>query len=187
MGSPKARLPYPEPDGSESTFLAHLVKVFQASRAAPVVAVLGHDAEALARDTELGTARVIVNSNYRDGMLTSIQAGIEAVRGEPVDGALVCPVDHPDIEPVVVDQLIARYEAEWSPIILPTYRGRRGHPVLFSRDVFSELLAAPASVGARQVVWDHEHELVEVDVAGKGVTIDIDTPRDYRDFRADAE
>jgi hypothetical protein len=96
---------------------------------------------------------------------------------------LVCPVDQPDISPAVVDTLIARFERERPPVILPTFEGHRGHPVLFSSAVFSELHAAPEEVGARRVVWDHQEDLLEVEVSHGGVTIDIDTPGDYRAFR----
>lgn len=187
MGSPKARLPYPEPDGSESTFLEHLLKVFSSSAADPVVVVLGHEAEELARGFDFGAARVAVNPHYRDGMLSSIQTGLRALGDDPVSGALVCPVDHPDIDPSVVDTLITRYRETRSPIVLPVHDGRRGHPVLFSSDVFPELLAAPQTVGARQVVWDHQRDLLEVEVSDAGVTVDVDTPSDYRAFRDSAE
>jgi molybdenum cofactor cytidylyltransferase len=183
MGSPKARLPFPESDGSESTFLDHLLGVFQASRAEPVVVVLGHDAEELERAFDFGSARVVVNRNYRDGMLSSIQAGIRALSDDDVDGALICPVDHPAVDPTVVDALIRRFEEDRPPVLLPVHDGRRGHPVLFSSRVFSELLGAPKTVGARQVVWDHQEDLLEVDVSDAGVTVDIDTPSDYRAFR----
>ncbi len=182
MGSPKARLPFPEPDGSETTFLSHLVGVFERSRASPLVVVLGHDARALRSDIELGDARVVENPSYRDGMLSSIQAGFASLIDD-VDGALLCPVDHPDIDPRVVDALIARFESHPSPIVLPVFDGKRGHPVLFAREVFPEIANAPASVGARQVVWDHEKDLFELPVRHQGVTTDIDTPSDYASFR----
>ena len=185
MGSPKAKLPYPEPDGSETTFLDHLLRVFDTSRANPIVVVLGHDAEKLARELDGSGARVVVNERYRDGMLSSIRAGIDALDAN-VDGALVHPVDHPDVDLGIVDLLITCFESDRPPIVLPVHDGRRGHPVLFSRAVFAELRAAPDAVGARQVVWDHQEDLLEVEVPDAGVTRDIDTPEDYRAFR-DAE
>jgi len=187
MGSPKAGLPYPESDGSETTFLDHLLRVFASSQAQPVVVVLGYDAENLARSFRFGAARVAVNRDYRDGMLSSIQTGVRALEDDRVDGALVCPVDHPEIDPVVVDTLIRRFEEHRAPIVVPVHDGRRGHPVLFSSEVFSALMKAPKTVGARQVVWDHQKDLLEVDVSDAGVTVDIDTPSDYRTFRDDAE
>ncbi len=187
MGSPKAGLPYPEPDGTETTFLDHLLHVFGASRAGPVVVVFGHDADALASRFELGGARGVINHDYRDGMLSSIQTALRSLENNSISGALVCPVDHPDVDPKIVDALIERFEERRSPIVIPVYQGRRGHPVLFSSDVFEELLAAPKTVGARQVVWDHQKDLLEVEVSDAGVTVDIDTPRDYRAFRGQSD
>lgn len=184
MGSPKARLPYPEPDGSESTFLSHLLRVFERSLASPVVVVVGHHAETLSQEIDSEHVRIVENPRYRDGMLSSIQAGIGSL-GDEVAGALLCPVDHPDIEPSVVDALIRSFEARESPIVLPVCEGRRGHPVLFSRSVFPEIADAPVAVGARQVVWDHENDLVELPVPTRGILVDVDTPTDYRAFRRD--
>jgi molybdenum cofactor cytidylyltransferase len=187
MGSPKAGLPYPESDGSETTFLDHLLRAFGSSLAEPVVVVLGHDAENLARRFRFDAARVVTNRDYKGGMLSSIHTGLRAIEDDHVDGALVCPVDHPEIDPMVVDTLIRRFEEHRAPIVVPVHDGRRGHPVLFSSEVFSALMTAPKTVGARQVVWDHQQDLLEVEVSDAGVTVDIDTPSDYRAFRDDAE
>jgi molybdenum cofactor cytidylyltransferase len=116
-------------------------------------------------------------------MLTSILAGIEAVERSGAEGALVLPVDHPDVSAETIDLLIDRFRETEAPILLPTHRGRRGHPVLFSRAVFEEIRRAPEAVGARQVVWDHQDDLLEVEVPDPGIGRDVDTPEDYRSFR----
>ena len=136
MGSPKALLPCPENDGTESTFLAHLLGVFASSQAKPIVVVLGHDAENLVSSFRFGAARVVVNRDYRDGMLSSIHTGIRALDADDVDGALVCPVDHPDVDPRVVDTLIHRFEEHRSPIVVPVHNGPPGTSgALFERCV----------------------------------------------------
>jgi len=185
MGFPKALLPYPR-DGAETTFLAHLLDVMNRSRAEPIVVVLGHEAELIRRSlppTGWGRARPVLNERYREGMLTSIVAGLEAVEKSPAEGCLVLPVDHPDVSPEIVDLLIDRFAETPRPIVLPVHRGRRGHPVLFSREVFDEIRRAPEAVGARQVVWDHQGDLLEVEVPDPGIGRDVDTPGDYRSFR----
>jgi molybdenum cofactor cytidylyltransferase len=117
-------------------------------------------------------------------MLTSIVAGLGAVGENPdVKGVLLLPVDHPDVTSAVVDLLIDRFAETPQPVILPVHNGRRGHPVLFSRTVFDELLRAPETVGARQVVWDHQNDLLEVEVSDPGIGRDVDTPEDYRSLR----
>jgi molybdenum cofactor cytidylyltransferase len=183
MGSPKALLPYPLPDGSETTFLAHLLSVFERSRAGPVVVVLGHDPKKIEITVARGAARWVLNERYRDGMLSSLRAGLDAIDEPGVEGALVHPVDHPDVTSEMVDGLIASFERTRAPIVLPAHHGRRGHPVLFSRAVFGELRRAPEAVGARQVVWDHQNDLLEIEVPEHGIGRDVDTPGDYRAWR----
>lgn len=186
MGFPKALLPYPGGEGRETTFLAHLLEVTNRSRAEPIVVVLGHEAERIRTSVlpeSWGRARPVLNPRYRGGMLSSILAGIEAVEESDAEGALVLPVDHPDVSAPIIDLLIDRYSETHAPILLPRHRDRRGHPVLFSRAVFAEIRRAPETVGARQVVWDHQNDLLEVEVSDRGIGRDVDTPEDYRSFR----
>ncbi len=186
MGFPKALLPCTGSDGSETTFLGHLLGVMNQSRAEPIVVVLGHDGERIRSSVpkaSWGRARPVLNDRYREGMLTSIVAGLDAVERSPAEGCLVLPVDHPAVSAEIVDLLIDHYQQTPCPILLPVHGGRRGHPVLFSRAVFGEIRRAPESVGARQAVWDHQEDLLEVEVQDPGIGRDVDTPGDYRSFR----
>jgi molybdenum cofactor cytidylyltransferase len=65
---------------------------------------------------------------------------------------------------------------------VPRYRGRRGHPVIFSRSLFPELMNAPLDQGAKTVVHAHRDDTLEIDTDDEGVSIDIDTPQEYRRF-----
>lgn len=185
MGSPKALLPYPLEGGAQTTFLEHLLDVFARSKAAPVLVVVGHHAARIRESVVWGGARILLNDRYREGMLSSIRAGLDEIEAnEPgIEGALVHPVDIPSVSAEVVDLVIARFEATKRPIVLPVHEGRRGHPVLFSREVFEEIRRAPDAVGARRVVWDHEGDLLEVEVRDPGIHRDVDTPQDYRRFQ----
>lgn len=186
MGFPKALLPYPVSEGAETTFLGHLLEVMGRSKADPIVVILGHEGERIRSSiapSAWGRARPVVNHQYREGMLSSILAGLAAVEKSGAEGALILPVDHPDVSAGIADLLIDRYHETRAPILLPTHRGRRGHPVLFSRAVFGEIRRAPEAVGARQVVWHHQSDLLEVEVPDPGIGRDVDTPEDYRSFR----
>jgi molybdenum cofactor cytidylyltransferase len=175
MGSPKPLLAL-----EGKTFLERLLEEFLASSADPIVVVLGHGADRVLEQTEWRQSRPVVNRNYRDGMLSSIRFGLKALRESSVDGVLVCPVDHPRVSREIINLLIRRFDAARPPIVLPVQRGRRGHPVLFSQEVFDEIEAAPDSIGARHVVWNHADEVLEVETTDPGVTCDVDTPDEYR-------
>jgi len=76
----------------------------------------------------------------------------------------------------MIDQLYASKKL----IVVPSYQGKRGHPVLFSSSLFSELLNAPLDQGAKWVVHAHGGETLEIPTEDEGVIIDLDTPEEYR-------
>jgi len=121
--------------------------------------------------------QAVVNPDPSAGMLSSVQCGLRAFRETP-DAVFVWPVDHPLVERDTVVAMVAAFQRAGAPVIVPTHGGRRGHPVLFASRIFSELLAADPSVGARSVVHAHDDRL-ELAVADPGVVADIDTPEDY--------
>ena len=87
---------------------------------------------------------------------------------------LVALVDHPLITRAVVDALVDAFDRSPRSIVLPTWHGRRGHPVIFPARLYSELYDASDDVGARAVVWAHKNEVVEVPCEEEGVVLDID-------------
>ena len=173
MGSPKALLPY-----RGATFLEHLVSLLL-GRVEPLLVVLGHEADHIREAVHLPPqARVLLNPNYRMGQLSSLQTAIRALEGNAVSGLLVVPVDHPAVEPAVVAALLETFAAEQPEVLMPTFDGRRGHPVIFSARLFAELLAAPMEEGARAVV--RRHAARELPVNDAGILANIDDPESYR-------
>ena len=61
-------------------------------------------------------------------------------------------------------------------VVLPTFKGRRGHPAIFSKELFGELLAAPEDKGARAVVWAHSGDVLEVPTDEEGVILNLNDP-----------
>ena len=176
MGSPKALLPY-----RGTTFLEHLAGLlsrFSPERLDPVLLVLGHDADRIHQSVDLAAGvRVLVNPQYRLGQLSSLQAAVRSLAGSAATGLLVAPVDHPCIGPEVVEALLAVFAEENPEVAVPTFGGRRGHPVVFSARLFPELLEAPLEQGARAVV--RRQAVREVPVSEAGILADIDDPEVY--------
>ncbi|HWP28808.1 MAG TPA: nucleotidyltransferase family protein [Chloroflexota bacterium] len=181
MGFPKALLPI---DGR--TFIQHIIAALAASRVAAIYVVLGCDQARIRATVDLTPARVVVNPDWEQGQLSSLATGLQTLPPGEFDAALMALVDHPLIEPAVVDALIAAFERTRRPIVVPVYGGRRGHPVLFAASLFPELLSAPPTEGARAVVRAHRAEVLEVPVDTPGVLADIDTPQHYREWLAKA-
>ena len=121
--------------------------------------------------------RIVHNADFERGQLSSLKCAIGATSAD-VDGVLVHLADHPLVQGATFRALAEKYEVTRAPILIARHRGHRGHPALFAKGVFSELLAAPDSEGARFVVNAQPARVVYVDVEDPGVTLDLDTPED---------
>ena len=177
MGEPKALLRV-----GEQTFIERIIAALVQVKMREIIVVLGRHAEEIGPAIEKLPVRVVVNADYQKGQLSSLQAAIRSLRGDDCDGILVHLVDHPFVNPDLVEEMVQRFYDSKSLIVVPICKGRRGHPVILSRRLFSELLAAPLEAGAKQVVHAHRAETLEIETSEPGVVIDIDTPADYKEY-----
>jgi molybdenum cofactor cytidylyltransferase len=176
MGRPKALLPI---EGQR--FIERIIGVLGQSRVGRTIVVLGHDAEQLRGQIEHLPVEIVINADYQSGQLSSLQAAIRHIENDDhCDGMLVHLVDHPFIDAALVDALIQHFRATKKLIVVPRYKGKRGHPVIFSRELFKELLNAPVDQGAKAVVNAHREDTLELEWQNEGITLDIDTPELYR-------
>lgn len=176
MGTPKPLLKL-----NGETFLEHILSVLKASRIGTIKVILGHQAEQIRRRLSLNDVDVIINKEYKKGQLSSLVAGILSLESEQsVDGIMVCLVDHPLVRVRLVDELIDRFYKSDKWIVVPKHEGKRGHPVIFSKALFPDLLKAPLEAGAKAVVRENQDKVLEVETEDEGVLIDIDTLEQYR-------
>src|ERR1043166_4473400 len=153
MGRPKALLPI-----EGETFIGRIVTALKRTQAGKIVIVLGHNAEELAAAIRPLAVEILVNPDYKLGQLSSLQVAARHLQNDAdCDGMLLHLVDHPYIDAALVDRMIQRFHETQKDIVVPRWRGKRGHPVLFSRRLFAELLAAPPDQGAKAVVRSEEH------------------------------
>src|SRR5688572_1741633 len=175
MGRPKALLPI---DGE--TFIERIVSALKRAQLGKIIVVTGHNAEEMRRQIDHLPVEILVNREYKLGQLSSLHVAIRQVLSDQdCDAILVHLVDHPYIDATLVNRMIESFYASGKLIVVPRYRGKRGHPVLLSSKLFSELLNAPIEQGAKAVVNAHSADTLEIDAADEGVTIDIDTPDEY--------
>jgi molybdenum cofactor cytidylyltransferase len=176
MGRPKALLPI---EGQR--FIERIIRVIGQSKVGRTIVVLGHHADQLRGQIEHLPVEVVINPDYRSGQLSSLQAAIRHIKHDDrCDGILVHLVDHPFIDAALVNALIESFLEAKKLIVVPRYKGKRGHPVIFSRELFKELLNAPVDHGAKAVVNAHRPETLEIEWQNEGITLDIDTPELYR-------
>lgn len=181
MGRDKALLPY-----RGSTFLEHMVAELRLAGVARIAVVLGHHAREIEQAAALGDAQVVLNPDYRRGQTSSLQAGLEALAAEPVEAVLLCLVDHPAVQASTIAKLLRAFRDSSAPVVVPTYQGRRGHPVLIARQLFDELRSLELGRGANAVIRKYQAATLPVEVDDPGILADIDDPQAYRDLTGGA-
>ncbi len=174
MGSPKALL-----DAGGSSFLARILLSLRAGGAGPLLVVVRDLEGAVALEAGDQGGTLVLNPDPSPGPISSLQAGILALPPD-AEGVLLAPVDHPLFAPGTVAALIRAFRETRPPIVVPAFGGRRGHPVLFGRTLFPELLEEGLPEGARTVVRRYLQGRLQLPVDDPGVLGDIDTPQDYR-------
>jgi molybdenum cofactor cytidylyltransferase len=172
MGGPNKLLS--EIDGVP--MVARVAQRLLASRARPILAVLGNQAEEV--DAALGKLPVerVRNPEFAEGLSTSLKRGIIALPAD-LDGTLICLGDMPLISGRHIDRLIAAFNPlEGRAIIVPTRRGKRGNPVLWSKRFFPEMAELAGDVGAKHLIGEHAELVAEVEMDDDAIFVDIDTP-----------
>jgi molybdenum cofactor cytidylyltransferase len=167
MGRPKPLL---ELDGE--TFLDRVIGRFSGI-CRPVIVVLGYSADEVRAGVVRGAdAIILVNPAPEHGMLSSLQCGLRHVP-ETAEAILFTPVDLP----CITRETIERVAEAPAPVAIPTFQGRKGHPVRVSQKIAKELLELPLDARATDVIHRHRAHLIEVD--DPGILHDVDTPDDY--------
>jgi molybdenum cofactor cytidylyltransferase len=173
MGGNKALLPL-----GEGTFLTRVAETLSRPGVASVLAVVGHDAERVAAGLPPALPlELVVNGDYQQGMLSSVLRGLEEAEGRGADAVLFHLVDHPLLAPETVDRVVAAL-GDGARVAVPSFQGRRGHPVGFAACAWPALRAVPPERGARTVLAEHPDWVVHV-AGDPGCVTGIDTPEDY--------
>ncbi len=176
MGRPKLLLPL----NGKSIIRWTVEHVFQAGKNEweEVIVVLGRERRGVERELEGLPVRTILNPYFANGMSTSLQIGLQAVPNA-VSGAMIFLGDQPLLPSQVVPCMIATYRETRKPIVVPTYGQERGHPVLFERSIFSDLLAIEGDKGASQIINRYPELVATVRFSSSLAPKDVDTQEDY--------
>ena len=172
----KALLPF-----GEGTLLEYQIdSLSSVPEIAEVVVVVGHRHEKLLPLVEgRDGVSAVFNPDYQLGRASSIRAGLREVSPN-ADGILIIGVDQPRPSQVL-EWLLAEHLGGSVPITAPAYRGKRGHPTLFSAALLPELLAiSEERQGLREVMSRHRAEIRNIDFDTPAVLLDINIQEDYQ-------
>lgn len=175
MGQDKALLTY-----RGRTFLEIIVATLHEAGMERVVVVLGHHAEQIQGAVTLEGPEIVINRDYARGQTSSLQAGLRALESPSLEAIVLCLVDHPLVSADTVRRLVASFRQSGAPVVIPTFRNQRGHPVLIGRALFEELMSLGPDEGANTVIRKYRDSTQSVEVGDEGILIDVDNPDVYR-------
>jgi molybdenum cofactor cytidylyltransferase len=170
MGKLKQLMPL-----GDSTILEQTLDNLLGSHLTEVIVVLGYKAEEIVKRLSGKPVKVVVNPLYRKGMSTSIAAGLKFLDSQAQAVMLVLG-DQPYVDSPTINRLLDAFSSKKKGIAIPTYRGRRGHPLIFARKYQAPLSHLSGDIGGREIIKQHPKDVLEVPVKCEGIVIDIDTP-----------
>jgi molybdenum cofactor cytidylyltransferase len=149
--------------------------------------VTGHQREQVAAAVKGLNVTLVHNSNFAEGLSTSLKAGLGAVPAS-VDGAIICLGDMPQVRAPLIDRLIGAFDPERGALVVaPNVAGQRGNPVVWSRRFFPELMALEGDAGARHLIGRYPEAVTEVPVSDQAAFVDVDTPEALAKVKAAIE
>ena len=173
MGRPKLLLPF-----GEKTMIETVIDgVFQ-SKADRILVVLGSNREKIEKKIGHLPLDIVVNPGFKEGMLSSVQCGFHALP-EETRAVLVFLGDQPSIPSEVIDRVVDAFKETGKGIVLPVYKGERGHPVLIDMKYRHDVKNLNPEVGLRELVYGHPDDILEVNMETAGILRDINDIEDY--------
>jgi molybdenum cofactor cytidylyltransferase len=174
MGEDKLSLPW-----GRKTVFEHCLEILLRSEAKEVIVVLSDRTGRMAGRLKRRRVELVMNPDDREGMASSIRRGIKAVHPGS-DGILIALGDQPTLKTRTVNVLVRAFTEGKGEIIVPSFRGKRGHPVIFHKKYQKELMQLKGDTGGRAIIERYPDAVRVVRVRSQGVVKDIDTWQDYR-------
>ena len=176
MGELKQLMPF-----GQSTIVAQAVDNLLGSAVDEVIVVVGYKAEDVIKAIAAKPVKLVINPDYEQGMSTSVIAGLNLAHSR-VQGVMLALGDQPLVDSQTIDRLIEEFCNHDKGIAVPTYQGRRGHPIIFAIKYKEQLLKLRGDVGGRQIIKDHPDDVLEVAVDSESIVADFDTTDDYQAY-----
>ena len=177
MGTQKLLLPF-----AEQTVIGHVADQVIKSPIRQVLVVSAEQSEEIGAALKGKRLSIVINPDFAGDMLSSVRCGLRAL--PDCEAIMVVLGDQPGIRSELIGEMIRIYETSNAGIVVPTYRGRRGHPILFSSTYCDEVQKKYDGVGLRGLLSAHPEQVYEMKVEDESVLADMDVPGDYERERA---
>jgi molybdenum cofactor cytidylyltransferase len=157
-----------------------VVRSAASSKADEVIVVLGHEARRVKEALKNFQCKFVFNEDFERGQSYSVKAGVKSVMGY-ADAVMVLPGDVALITPKSINMVIEEYETSGGSIIVASHEGRLGHPILFDRCLFDEIMEINEETMGLKAVLNRRGDVIKkVEVGSNEVLIDVDSEEDLK-------
>lgn len=156
------------------------------SKVDEVIVVLGWEGEKIRKAMGDLPCRYVINKEYERGQSSSVKVGLGEV-GDATRAILVLPGDVAMIDSRSINLVVDEYDQGKYPIVIASFKGKLGHPILLDRRLFEEIeRIGEQTFGLKSVVQKHEEEKRLVETGTPNVLRDVDTPEDLKKLQNEA-
>lgn len=149
-----------------------------------LVVVLGHQADVARSILDGLPLRVVENPHYREGQMTSVHCGMRALE-QTCDGVMVCLADQPLLETADVDTLVRAFLDECPrSVLVPTFEGRRGNPIVLAHRHREAILAGERNLGCKRLIERNPDLVWPFPMDNDHCVVDLDQAEDYQRLRS---
>ena len=161
--------------------------VLQAAKLTPLdkyfLVVRPEDKEIIKTGKKWG-AEIVLNSEYRSGMSSSIRKALHKISSEELVGFFVLLGDQPLINPSILYKMLLAFTPDKKEIVVPFYKDRQGNPVFFDGYWKDELMKLSGDVGGRSLIKAHPERIKRFKISDESILLDIDREEDYEKMKS---
>ena len=160
------------------TMVEKVIELFKENQVTDIIVVTGHNEKQLEPFVEKAGALPVFNPNYKSGMLSSIQKGIQHIRSES-HGFFLLPVDIPAVRPSTINLMIQQFQKTKEHVIMPYFDDRSGHPPLIPSGLKIDILGLKNESTLRDLLFSRDNGIMPLKVYDRGVLMDADDKKGY--------
>ena len=165
-----------------AVLLERVVKQFRKAKLDDLIVVLGHEARQIVQRIPLNGIKIIINSEHRAGLSSSIQRGLAHVSSR-FDAVMIASGWMPLVTVQTIDRLIAEYNKSKKGIVVPVHENTPGHPMIVAMKYLETMLELRGDTGPRAVLDTHSDDVMRVPVESDEVLIEIDSRETWEKVR----
>jgi len=157
--------------------IKHSVKNILASSIDELIVVLGHQKEIIEKLIDKNEKiKFVFNKDFENGMASSIKTGLNNL-SKKTEAFFICLGDMPMLSPDIYNKLIKSKDNK--EIIVPTYKGQQGNPVLFDKSMKEKVLDIRGDVGAKKILGLNKATVLNLEINNQSIVKGFNTQSDF--------